>query len=250
MNKIRAIIIEDEDNSALLLQQLLEEFCNDVIIVGRATSIEDGVRLLLKTPCDLVFMDMQLEDGISFDILDQIGKKEFSIIVTTAHDHYAVSAFKHEAVDYLLKPFSPSDIVKAIEKARKLKKDASEKQLKDLLVEANLIKHQKKISLATEEGFLLIDPTQIIYCKGDGAYSTIHLQDKSKVLVSKSIGEMETLLNSENFIRVHTSHLVNIDHIYKFVKVDGGSIVMNNGRTLPVSRRKRQDFIEKISAVN
>jgi two-component system, LytTR family, response regulator len=246
MNKIRAIIIEDEDNSALLLRQLLEEYCPDVLLVGRAISIEDGVKLLLKTHCDLVFMDMQLEDGISFDILDQIGKKEFSIIVTTAHDHYAVSAFKHEAVDYLLKPFSPSDIVKAIEKVRKLKKDTSGKQLKDLLVEANLIKHQKKISLATEEGILLIDPSHIVHCKGEGAYSTIHLYDKSNIFVSKSLGEIEVQLNSENFIRVHTSHLVNLTHIYKFIKDDGGSIVMNDGSTLPVSRRNRQEFLEKI----
>ena len=243
--KLKTIIIEDEILSSEYLHKIVEEYCPSLEVVGSASSIEDGLSVLQNTVCDIVFLDIELDGGNSFQILEQLKEPKFSIIFTTAYDHFAFKAFQVEAVDYLLKPYSPKDVIQAIEKVKRARSNQSWIEMQQVFIE-NKNPSTDRISLHTAEGVHIVDKNDIIHCEADGSYCLIHIQKEGSLLISRSLSHIESMLDGADFFRVHTGHLVNINHIKKYLKEDGGYILMDDGSKIPVSRRKKQEFLDLI----
>lgn len=243
---LKAIIVEDEKNSRETLKNLLEEFCVDVEVVETAASVDEAVTKIASLHPDVVFLDIELQTGTGFDVLSQLRDINFEVIFTTAFEQYAIKAVKFSSLDYLLKPIDLEELQKSIEKAKKKKnQDVYKKQLETLMLNLKQ-QHPKlnKICLSTADGFEFINTADILYCKAEGSYTTFILNNNSKLLVSKHLKEYESLLLEQQFMRVHNSFLINLNEVKKFVKSDGGYIIMNNNDTVSISRSKKDDFLE------
>lgn len=244
MRKTTCVIVEDEVQSQKLLKGILEDFCPDVEVLGIASSVDEGIELLRAVDCEVVFMDIQLDDRISFEILETLAEWNFDIIFTTAYDNYALKAFKVEAVDYLLKPYSPKEVRLAIEKSKTRRLRPSLSKFREIFQAETKANH--KISLSTSEGVHLIDISSIQFVNADGSYCLVHTAQGDRIIVSKSLTDIEQQLNNGDFMRVHASFLVSKLFIRRYLKEDGGIIEMQNGITIPVSRRKKNEFLEWI----
>lgn len=241
---VRSVIIDNEKKSRKTLRNFLQKYCHDVEILGEADGVASGIELIEKTNPDLVFLDIEMDDGTGFKLLESMDDIQFNVIFVTAYSNYAIKAFKISAVDYLLKPINPEELIAAIDKFQKetgLK--GIHNKLEVLLGNQNSI---KKIAFPTSEGIELVKINQIIHCEASDNYTTIFMNTERKIMVSKTIKEYDTMLSEFGFFRIHQSHLVNLDYISKFNKNDGGFVVLNNGKKLPVSRRNKQEFLEKL----
>jgi len=241
---IRSVIIENEKKSRNTLRNFLQKYCTDVQIIGEADGVASGIALLKKTNPELVFLDIEMTDGTGFKLLESIDDIQFSIIFVTAYSEYAVKAFKISAVDYLLKPINPEELIEAIEKFKsETDLKGVHSKLEVLLGNQNSV---KKIAFPTSEGIELVKIDEIIRCESNDNYTSIYLITDKRITVSKSIKEYDLMLSEFDFFRIHQSHLVNLNYISKFNKNDGGYIVLENGKKLPVSRRNKQAFLEKL----
>lgn len=246
---LKAIIVEDEKRSRETLKNLLEEFCIDVKVMETAASVEEAVAKIADLHPDVVFLDIELQTGSGFDVLSQLRDINFEVIFTTAFEQYAIKAVKFSSLDYLLKPIDLEELQKSIEKAKKKKnQEVYKKQLETLMLNLKQ-QHPKlnKICLSTADGFEFINTADILYCKAEGSYTTFTLNDNSKLLVSKHLKEYESLLVEQQFMRVHNSFLINLNEVKKFVKSDGGYIIMNNNDTVSISRAKKDEFLEQMN---
>ena len=209
---IRSIIIEDENPSQELLKSIISHYCPQVSVVGIANDVKSGLDLFLRESPDLAFMDIQLADENSYDILDKLPAKKCKIIFTTAYEKYALKAFKYDAMDYILKPFSHLDIMRAVEKIKS--DDINETVLQQLnsLLRINE-KAVDKIKIQTYSGIFIIKISDIIRIEADGAYSIIYTLNGKKCMTSKPLKDYEMQLSTAGFYRTHTSHLINISHI-------------------------------------
>ncbi len=233
---MRTAIIENELKAQRLLSKIITEYCTELELVGVAATIKDSRRLIMEQKPDLLFLDIQLDDGDAFDLLDILDTQELKVIFTTAYDEYAIKAFKYEALDYLLKPISPKDVMTAVEKVKKI----NESQLSFQKLKALLDRTEdEKLAISTSEGLSLLTKSNIIRVEGDGSYATIYLANGEKEMVSRSIGNLEKEIDSIDFLRVHTSHLINKQYLRKYIREDGGYALMSNGAQVPVSRRKK-----------
>lgn len=243
---IPAIIVEDEKRNLNLLKNLLAEYCPEVNLVGEASSVKSGVEVIKKTNPALLFLDIELSDGNAFELLEQTLEKRFQVIFTTAYDHYAIKAIKFSAIDYLLKPINFQELKAAVEKAKSKTSDmVLSNNINFLLknIETPSDKKPEKIALPTLEGHLFVNIKDIVRLEADGNYTFIYLLGKERLLISRTLKDFESFLSNEEFIRVHHSHLVNIRHVKKYLKGSGGQIVMNDGSTVEVSVRKKDDFL-------
>jgi len=244
---IRALIIDDESKARESIIHLIKLTFKNVESVGEADSVSSGIKAIKKLKPNLVFLDIQLEDGTGFDILNQLNEIDFQIIFITAFNEYAVKAFKYAAMDYLMKPVNPQEFVKAVERAIKShEKDDFQTKFNAYLshIKDGSIEH-KKIILKTSESINLIKVNDIIRCEADRGYTDFFLRDGTKILVSKGLKDYDDMLQDFSFIRTHQSHLINLNYIKSFVKADGGYILMTDGSTVPVSSRKRE-YVFKI----
>lgn len=242
---LKIVIIEDEPAAVQLLTSIVDEYCDDLNIVGTASNVDDGLALLTNKDIDAVFVDIRLGSETIFELLAQIEYTRYKIVFTTAYSDHALDAFKYEAIDYILKPYSPKQIIKAVDKLRKSVSVFRQNDLDKLLGAIQQTK-SSRISLNTSEGISFIDSSEILYCTADGAYCSVVSRHDGKIFVSKTLGEIESQLNPAQFIRIHASHVINIDHIKKFIKDDGGFVLMSDGKQIPVSRRKKQEFMERV----
>ncbi len=241
---IQAIIVDDEKHSRETLKNLIEEFCEGVQVLTLASSINEASSAIQELKPDLVFLDIELQTGTGFDLLASLPEINFEVIFTTAFDQYAIKAVKFSSLDYLLKPIDLEELQVAVEKAKTVKdKKAYSNQLKSLLQN---LSHQQltKICLPTAEGFEFINTDEISHCEASGSYTNFILTNGKKILVSKHLKAFENLLPEQNFMRVHNSFLINLKEVHKFVKADGGYIIMNNNDTVSISRSKKDDFLE------
>lgn len=248
---LKAIIVEDEKHSRETLKNLLEEFCTDIDVINSAVSVNEAVTKISELNPDVVFLDIELQTGTGFDVLTQLKDIKFEVIFTTAFEQYAIKAVKFSSLDYLLKPIDIEELQIAVEKAKQLKnQEVYKKQLETLMLN---LKQQKpklnKICLATSDGFEFINVNDIIYCKAEGSYTTFILNNNAKLLVSKHLKEYENLLLEQYFMRVHNSFLINLKEVKKYIKADGGYIIMNNNDTVSISRSKKEGFLEIMSAL-
>ncbi len=242
---MNALIVEDEPQAVSALKYELKMNCSDINIIGVAANIKEGVSKIKSLNPELVFMDIQLSDGNSFEILEQINHINFKIIFTTAYSQYALKAIKASALDYLLKPINSKELKSAILKAKKYNETFFLEKIK-LFVENNKINQLRKIALHTSEGVNIYEVDNIIKCISEGNYTNIHLKNGSKILVTKTLKDLELILNNQGFERIHHSYLININHLIKYINKDGGYVVMSDKSTLTISQRKKSSFLKKL----
>lgn len=240
---IKAVIIDDEKQSRNTLAGLLERYCSSVMLLGEADGVRAGVELIQNTNPDVVFLDIQMRDGSGFRLLDNIEKINFNVIFTTAFDQFAIRAIKFSALDYLLKPIVPQELVNAVKKAEKIKtrdKALEGKDISELLEAYHKSAETQKIMLVTTEKKFLVEVNSILRCESDSYYTTFFFTDGSSLILSKTLKETEKMLSEFDFFRPHKSYLVNKKYIKGFLKQEGGFIVMTDETRIPVARRKRE----------
>jgi two-component system, LytTR family, response regulator len=245
---IRAIIVEDEKMSRETLRRLLEKYCPEVEVVAEADGYRKGVEEIRSNNPDVIFLDIQMPDGSGFRLLEEFDEIDFEIIFTTAFDQFAIKAIKYSALDYLLKPVIPQDLVEAMARVAKKKEEKNRKKNLDIFSKGYDLQEERsqKIILSTSEMIHVINVDDIIRCESDNYYTYFYFVDGRKLLISKTLKENEDLLQPYNFIRPHKSHLVNIKYIKSFVRQEGGHILMTDGTRIPVSRRKKDKMMEII----
>jgi two-component system, LytTR family, response regulator len=237
MNPLKVIIIDDEPDCVRLLELQLNRHCPNVTVIGSTSNSEDGLIMLLKTPPDLLYLDIEMPHLNGFDLLEKVGDLTFQVVFTTAYDRYAVRAFKFSALDYLLKPIDPVELKATVEKAAQ-KVQVVQQQL-DLLKQQLLsTRRSSKIALPQLNGFIIADIEQIIYCESDSNYTRFHMKNNEQYLICRSLGEVESLLEGYTFFRPHKQFLVNTNEIKRVIRDDGTILELSNGAQVPVSRQK------------
>lgn len=248
--KIRAIVIDDEKRSRDTLSGLLAKYCQDEVeLVGEADGFHTGLQVIREKQADVVFLDIQMPDGSGFKLLEELDEINFEVVFTTAYDQFAIKAIRYSALDYLLKPIVPAELKNAVSKVQKKKNDGTINKHIRVLLENIREKNpaSKRIILSTSEGMHVIDIKDIIRCESDDYYTRFFIRDRKPIMVSKTLKENEELLSEYGFIRPHKSHLVNIAYIKSYLKDDGGYILLQDGTTVPVSRRKKEIILQEIS---
>lgn len=243
---IKAILIDDIEQARITLKKDLQVYAPDVEVIAEAGGVIEGAKLLKSVQPDVLFLDIQMQDGSGFDLLDILPEIPFKIIFITASDAHAIKAFRYAAIDYLLKPVDPDELKMAMEKLRAKAVNENEKYK---LLNETLKDHQKphtKLALHTQDKIHVVDISDIIRCESNVNYTEFFFADGKKLLVTKTLKEFEDLLVGHGFYRVHQSHLINTKFIKEFIKADGGYILMNNGMNIPVSSRKRAQVVEML----
>jgi len=241
----RVLIIDDEEHMRDTLAKLLDKHCPQVDVIGTAEGVKSGIEAIQLLHPDIVLLDIQMKDGSGFDLLAGFPVIDFKVIFITAFDQYALQAFRFSAVDYLLKPVNPELLVVAVTRAAHMIQDHFNLQVQALEENLKSIhKQQKKIIVKTTENIHLLELKNIISCESDSSYTTIHTTEGDAIMVSKSLKEYDELLSDCGFYRVHKSHLINLIHIKRFERQDGGSIVLTNDLKIPVASRKREEMLE------
>ena len=238
----KVIIIEDEKDLAETLIKIINEVAPQCKVMGVAPSIKEAKLLIEETNPDIAFFDVELEDGLSFELLEKIPEINFEIIFVTAYSNYALNAFKYSAIDFVVKPIDCDDIKRATERAFKSLKDKDINQrIKNLLQNKNESTENQRIILPTSDSIHYVKIKEIVRCESDINYTSFHLLDGKKVLVSQTLGEYEKIL-PDFFFRAHRSHLINLKFITEFKKKTN-IIHLSNNEKIPVSFRKKDALI-------
>ena len=244
----KAIIVEDELHSREFLKNIVSSYCPGLTIAALAGSVEEGVAAIQQHQPDIVFLDIEMQTGTGFDLLQQFPQPTFDVIFTTAYDHYAIRAIKFSAVDYLLKPIDIEELQQSVAKVIEKKKNNTGQQALQILLK-NLQAPQtaeQSITLSTSDGLEFIPLHQIIRIEASGPYSHFYLKDKKKIIVSRNLKEYETLLTDHGFFRVHNSHIINMKEVKRMIKTDGGYAVMSDDSNITISPKKKEEFFEMI----
>lgn len=246
--QIRPIIIDDEPNSRDTIKEMLARYCQ-LAIVGEAEGVEAGLKLIKAQEPNLIFLDIKMNDGTGFDLLKKIENRNFHVIFTTAYDQFAIKAIKYSALDYLMKPIDIDELKEAVNKAKaamKINKDQNDPKLDVLLQNTFNPEKLQKIVLSTAEGMHIVEIKNIIRCEADDYYTHVFIEGRKRIMISKTLKEVENTLSGNTFVRNHKSHLVNVDYIKTYVKSDGGYLIMKNGDKIPVSRRKKETMAKAL----
>lgn len=247
---IRTIIVEDEEQKRISLRKMLNELRPDVEIVGEAADVNSAMEIIKKQNPDLVFLDIKLPDGTSFDLLEQLSPINFKIIFVTAFQEYAVQAFKFSAVDYILKPISAQELTDAIDKAVNILWAEYNMKINTLLQNHNAFDpNEKRIILKTIDKVYVVKMNEIVRCESDASYCHFLLMDGKKITMSKPLKEYASMFNDYGFFRVHKSHLVNIRLVKRFDRSEGGFVIMENDEKVPVSSYKRDELLEFLESI-
>ncbi len=252
---ITALLIDDDQHLRQGMKSLLERHAPEMLIVGEAESVKTGIEAIEKIKPQVVFLDIHLTDGTGFDILEQVaktnGKLTSHVVFITAHEQYALKAFKFSALDFLLKPVDPEDLKKSIVKIKEaLEKNTSFEHI-DLLLEniRKKVDHFKRIALSTAEGIHLFEISDIIRCESQDNYTQFFIKNHKPLLISKTLKDYEELLSEHGFERIHQSHLINISYLKSYIKNDGGYVIMGDNAKLPIAQRKKERLQELIKAL-
>jgi len=245
--KLRAVIVEDEQASRETLTAYLEKYCPDVELLGEADSVKTGLEIIKLHKPDVVFLDIEMPYGNAFDLLEQIHDVDFEVVFVTAYSNYAIKALNLSASYYILKPISIDELIAAVEKI-KASRDKEEvsihsKILLDNIQEVNKPNH--KIVLPLLNGFEVVHVRDIIRCQANDNFTEFHLKDGSKKLISRTLKFYEEMLKDFDFIRIHKSHLINFQYVIKYLKGKGGQVEMSDGSTVDVSVNRKAEFLEK-----
>ncbi|GGG46989.1 LytR/AlgR family response regulator transcription factor [Bizionia arctica] len=247
---LTAIIVEDMIDALQLLKSDLETRHPEIEVIDTAQSVVEAAKLLRKKQPDILFLDIMLGDGTGFDILEIFPDLKSKIIFVTASDEFAIRAFKFAAIDYVLKPYSYEELDLAVTRAKQ--QIQPNKERLNILKETLSAPEQKpdKISLHTLDKIIIVSLNDIIRCESDSNNTIFYLQDKRKIFVTKTLKYFADMLKSYDFIRIHQSHLVNLDYVSEFIKTDGGYLMLKNGENVPVSVRKKAEIIEVLDKMH
>lgn len=243
-NPITAILIDDEQHGLETLSWQLTQFCPEVQILGTFTDPKKAIsEILLENPT-VVFLDIEMPAMNGFQFLEQFDQISFEVIFTTAYDEFAVKAFKVSALEYLLKPIIKDELISSVEKLKSITQNSDKPQQFELLKNVYDRSRLNKVALPTFDGLEFVEVDNIIRCEADDNYTHVHLVDRESILVSKTLKEIEELLFEHGFHRVHYSHLINLNKIKKYIKGDGGYVILEDDSSVNVSRSKKESFLK------
>lgn len=245
---IKAVIIDDDYYSRLILREIIRKNIDSIELVGEAGSVDDGLLSIERSNPDLVFLDISMPDGTGFDLLDRIRKIDFKIIFITAYSEFAIKAFKYSAFDYIMKPINARDLAAAVARIPATR-DVDHKVAYNAL-KTNLLSNSesgvKTIALPDQNGFAILEVDRIIRCEGKRNYTRIIIRDQEDKIVSRTLLEFENLLTPLGFIRIHRSHLVNMVNVVRYIKAQGGLVELKTGEQLKVSPKYKDDLLNKL----
>ncbi|HBS87212.1 MAG: hypothetical protein A2W91_03255 [Bacteroidetes bacterium GWF2_38_335] len=249
---IKALIIDDEEKALKTIQIIIQKHIQGVEVCGLAHSVDEAIPLIREKQPDLIFLDIEMPNATGFDLLERIENRNFEVIFITAFNHHAIKAIKYSAFDYILKPVDIDELAEAVGKVKIKISSNRDNTLKLQNLLHNLqVKSPRKIAVSFTEGYEFIEVDKIIRLEADRSYTNFHLIGGKKMMVSKSMREY-SFLENDNFFRPHRSHLINLDHLKKYLKREGGFIEMIDGAAIPVSRQKKEECMEilkKISSI-
>lgn len=241
-NFYKAIIVDDEADGRLVLSNLLSTYCPEVKLLQQCKSANEGVLAIDTFSPDIVFLDINMPRINGFSMLEKVKEKDFDLIFVTAHHDYAIKAIRYSALDYLLKPIDPEELVAAIQRCAFNKSQNAEKRSHFM---ANVTNEEiKQIVLPVRDGYVFVKIDDIVHCEADSNYTVLYLANGEKYMVSKTLKDFEHQLSNKKFFRIHKSHLVNIDYLKKYTKGDGGTVTLLDNTNLDVSRRNKEEFLK------
>ncbi len=248
---LKVVIIDDELNAREVIANTLLASCKNVEIVGSADSVKSGIIAIELHNPDIVLLDVQMPDGTGFDLLSKIDEINFKVIFITAHQEFAMQAFKFSALDYILKPVDGEELSSAIKKAEETLEQ------KNISLHMNALhnnmqshtKELKKLILKSSDHIHAVSVKDIIRCESEGNYTRFILVDGRKLLATKILKEYDEMLQQYNFFRTHQSHLINIDYFETYKKADGGTIIMRDKSSIPLASRKKDAFLKLLSTL-
>ena len=246
---IRCVLVDDEADSLEVMEMLLKTYCPQVKIEAMCNNGEQGIAAINKYRPDVVFLDIEMPNMNGFDMLEKFDEIFFDVVFVTAYHQFAIKAFRYSALNYLLKPVDSDDLAETIRRIEKTRSAPLKEQMELLRQSVSNTATQtiSRIALTTSYGMLFVETKDIIYCESDNNYTSVKLTGGKKILVSKTLKEIDETLSGPDFYRVHNSFLINLGHIQKFVRGDGGYVVMDDDTTVSISRTKKQDFLDLFS---
>ena len=241
---IKAVIIDDEEDSRKILANYLAKYCVDIEVCGFGESVATGNEVIQKHKPDVVFLDIEMPYGNGFDLLDSIKEITFETVFVTAFDHYAIQALNQSAAYYLLKPISIDELLNAVNKIRTERSEANYTRHSNVLLDNIRTPVNQKIMLPTMEGFEIVTINTILYCEAADNFTRFYLEDVANpLLICKTLKYFEEILKEHRFLRIHRSHLINPDYVIRYTKGKGGSVTMKNNKELEMSAEKRRQFL-------
>lgn len=248
---VKTLIVDDEQDAVSFIGSIIREYCPKLEVIGTANSAKEGVQFILEKQPELVFLDVEMPHGSGFDLLAQFPKKMFDVVFITAFNQYAMKAIKFSAVDYILKPINISEFIEAVEKVIEKRNSSSNQDINYVELLENLKSARPaKLAIPTSEGMEYLNTKEIIRIEADRSYCWFYMLNGKKHLVSKNLKEYQDLLGDRNFFRSHNSHLINLEFVKKYVRQEGGYIEMTDGSQIPVSRIKRDLFLQQMAKLS
>lgn len=248
---LRAIVIDDIEAIRKKNSTIIKSSCQNITIIGQADSVESGIKLIKQLSPDIVFLDVEMPDGTGFDLLQKLSPITFKVIFVTGYEDFAIKAFRFSAIDYLLKPLDTNELIEAVKKAEdSMSKEVFDMKLNNLFTNLERPKNLQKLILKTADKIYSVNVQDIVNCESDKNYTTFNFINAPKLVVSTNLKEYEILLTPFNFFRTHQSHLINMSYFDHFIKTDGGNtIVMKNKTTIPLSVRKKEEFLQLLDVI-
>ena len=246
---MKTIILDDEQPARSLLKTLLTKYCHNLTIVGEADNIEEGLALIQSKEFDLLFLDISFQEHTGFDLLDQIPLPDFKVVFTTAHDDFAIKAFQYNAFDYLLKPISPNDLQRVMQKISLQTLAADTNQQWQQLMHSQETQSLQRLAIPSTEGILFLELSEIIRLESEGKYTTFFYGANQRAVVSKNLGYYANILPPDQFHRVDQSHIVNLPFVRKYLHEDGGYVLLKNGEKIKVARRRKDALLGQLSTL-
>jgi two-component system LytT family response regulator len=241
---INCIIIDDEAKNINLLQNMLQHYCTAVHVQASVTDAKKGLLLIEELQPQLVFLDIELPHINGFDLLKKLEPVSFETIFVTGFSHYAIEAFEYQAVGYITKPIKADKLIAAVNSAiKRMEEKHINKNLFSLLEKNTRQEVPDKIPLSTNNGLVFVKLAEILYCESSGNYTCFYLIGDKKIMVSRQLGEYEKLLPETNFMRIHDKFIINLSFIKEYIKGNGGDVVLENGKELPVATRRKEEFL-------
>lgn len=241
---LTAIAIDDEADSLAILRILLEQYCPQVTLAATFTDPHEAIAYIHASPPELVFLDISMPTLSGFELLEQVKQHRMEVIFTTAHDEYAIQAFQVGALHYLLKPIDRQDLRQSVERVMARRPTEVQPSIQELLMQVATLRNPK-MAVSTLKGIELIDIDDIVYCEASSNYTLVYFTSR-KMVVTKTLKEMEQQLRVHNFFRIHHSYLINMGHLRNFLKTDGGYVTLSNGKQLSVSRSRKPELMQRL----
>ena len=247
---MNAIIVDDEKHCREVLTLLIEKHCPKLSIQAACADANAALKEIASSEPDILFLDIEMPDMNGFEMLEKISDPNFEIIFTTAYNECAIKAIKHSALDYLLKPIDKDELIQAVKRAQKVKTQKSSARVDSLLEMLNSKKPLRRFGVSTLEGLIMINIDDILFCESNNAYCKLFFREQSKpLLITKTLKEVEEVLQGNDFCRIHHSYIINMKFVERYIRGEGGEVIMTNGVRLPISRTRKQEFLNLLEKI-